>query len=428
MFKFLQKPKNNQLFKNLSRLFSKKQQNYYNILGVPKTATQADVKKAYAKLAREFHPDKNSAVDAKHKFSEINDAYATLNDEKKRNIYNQTGMTGDEQKQYTQQGSQPEEGVDFSDFFNYQSQGANPYENIFKDFEDVFGGESFKASKRPQKGADIQVSIEIDFMEAVQGITKEVSYRAKDVCGTCKGSKCKPGTSPTKCSTCTGKGTINYRQGPMQIQMGCSTCKTSGTVIRNPCQNCKGSGVSQTVLRERVDIPKGINSNQVLRVSTKGNAGENGGSKGDLLIKVIVKPDMYFNREGYDVHSQVPISICQAVLGCSFEVRTLNGKKTIHIQPGSLHGAKIKLVGEGLTKLAPNHLQKGDQFVTLSIAVPKSLTHDQRIIFEALRLVDQNNGVAPTYNPSDDGDENEKDKKGRELFQSFENLFTKKAF
>lgn len=427
MFKIWKK----QAFKTLSNLHSysfSKKPNYYQILGLPKTATQADVKKAYAKLAREFHPDKNPASDAKQKFSEINDAYQTLNDEKKRQIYNQTGMTGDEQKQYSQNTTSSTDGFDFSDFFSYQTGANNPYENIFRDFEDIFGQESNRSSKRQIKGADVHVNLEIDFSEAINGATKEFNYKAKDICSNCNGTKCRPGTSPQKCTTCSGKGTVNYRQGPMQIQMGCSSCKTTGTVIKSPCQTCKGSGFSMTNFKEIVNIPKGINSEQSLRVSGKGGIGEAGGHRGDLIIKITVKADSYFKREGFDVYTEIPISICQAVLGCCFDIRTLTGKKSITVSPGTLHGSKVKISGEGITKLAPYSHQRGDHYVIFSITVPKYLTPDQKIVFEVLKMIDDNKGVAPKFGKKTDSQsESEQEKKGRELFQSFESLFTKKV-
>ena len=417
---------NNQFSQITKRFFSKKQ-NYYQILGVAKSASLADVKKAYAKLAREFHPDKNSATDAKQKFSEINEAYATLNDEKKRQIYDQTGITGDEQKQYSNAGYSNEV-FDFSDFFSYQSgKDSKGYENLFRDFEDIFGSENQKSNKRSHRGSDVQVAMEVEFYEAVNGVTKQFSYKAKDICNLCKGSKCKPGTSPSKCTTCSGRGTVNYRQGPMHIQMGCSQCKTTGNVIKNPCLNCKGSGCAQNQITEKIDVPPGINNEQVLRVSGRGNIGDNGGIRGDLLIKILIKVDSYFKREHYDVITEVPISIHQAVLGGPLDIKTLSGTKKIHILAGTTNGTKIKLGGEGISKLAPNQNQRGDHFVIFNVTVPKNLTPDLKKVYELLKLIDENKGIFPKhiFEKEKSFEKNDEEKKREDLFQSFEPFFSK---
>jgi molecular chaperone DnaJ len=379
-----------QMHKPLVRGFSKKE-DYYKTLGISKAASQTDVKKAFAKLAREFHPDKNPAPEAKEKFSKITEAYSTLSDEKKRQVYDQYGMSSDEQRQYENAGFNPGQngGFDFNDFFKgQQGGGGNPYESVFRDFEDIFGFEGGSKSTRPQRGADIIISIEIDFFESIHGVSKDVSYRIKDICHVCNGSKCKPGTSPTKCSTCAGKGTINYRQGPMQIQMACSSCKGVGTLIKNACNNCKGNGTAFVTLKEAITIPKGINSGQNLRVASKGNRGENGGVNGDLILKVTVRPDSYFRREGYDIYTEFSITIAQAVLGSKVEVRTLYGSRSLIVPSGTTHGSKIRLPGEGVSKLAPNHSQKGDHYVILNIYVPSKLSTSEKQIYEQLRSLE----------------------------------------
>lgn len=412
-----------------TQTFSSKK-DYYEILGVPKGATQAEIKKAYVKLAREFHPDKNSAPDAKTKFSSINEAYTTLTDEKKRQVYDQTGMSSDEQKQYENSGFDPSgQGFDFSDFFKGSgNSGGSPFEGVFKDFEEVFGFEGGRAN-RPSRGADVVINIEIDFMDAINGVQKDVSYRIKDTCSSCKGSKCKTGTSPIKCSTCSGKGTVNFRQGPLQVQMGCSNCGGVGTMIKTPCSACKGSGVGYSTLKESLNVPKGINTGQNLRVSSKGNLGENGGQNGDLIIKVAVKSDPYFKRDDYDIYTELPLTISQAVLGIKLDVRTLNGKRTISVPPGTLHGSKLKLQGEGVTKLPPNNHSKGDQFVVFSVMIPSKLTPEQKNIFEELKKIEteKNTGTGSQVNKSQNSEEElGKDESKKEgFFKTFENLFNK---
>lgn len=373
------------------RLFSTRS-SYYDILGVPKGATQAEIKKAYVKLAREYHPDKNPAPEAKSKFSSINEAYTTLADEKKRQVYDRTGMGGDEQKQYQNSGFDPSgQGFDFNDFFKGQAQGgqgASTFEGVFKDFEEIFGFNSDKARTTAARGADVVLNLEIDFMDAINGFQKEVSYRIKDSCATCKGTKCKPGTSTTKCTTCSGKGTMNYRQGPMVIQMACNTCGGAGTTIKSPCTSCKGSGVGYSTQTETIHIPKGMNTGQNLRIGGRGNKGENSGPNGDLIVKVIVRPDPYFRRQEYDIYVDVPLTISQAVLGTRMDVRTLSGKKTIQVPPGTVHGSKLRMPGEGVTKLPPNQHAKGDQYVVFSVTIPSTLTPEQRAIFESLKSME----------------------------------------
>lgn len=417
----------------MRRAYSKKE-DYYKTLGIAKGATQTEIKKAFAKLAREYHPDKNPAPEAKDKFAKITEAYSTLSDEKKRQIYDQYGMSSDEQKQYENAGFNPgfDGGFDFSDFFKaQQGGGGNPYENIFRDFEDIFGFESGAKSTRPQRGADIIMNLEIDFFDAVNGISKEVSYRMKDVCGTCSGSKCKPGTSPTKCHTCSGKGTVNYRQGPMQIQMACSSCKGSGSSIKHPCTNCKGTGVAMNTHKESINIPKGINNGQNLRVASKGNKGENGGASGDLIIKVSVRPDSYFRREGYDIYTDVSITIAQAVLGAKIEVRTLSGNRSVTVPPGTAHGSKIRLPGEGVTKLAPNQNQKGDHYVVFGVYIPSKLNSTERQIFEQLRSLETGTVKASTETRQAKPDsekskeEDESAKNNGRFFKGFDTLFNK---
>lgn len=414
------------------RKFSEKK-DYYQTLGIPRGATQAEIKKAYIKLAREYHPDKNPAPEAKQKFSSINEAYTTLTDEKKRQVYDQTGMSSDEQRQYENSGFDPNsQGFDFSEFFkgaSTQGQGGNPFEGVFQNFEDIFGFDGGR-SNRSAKGPDVLVNLEIDFMEAINGVQKEISYRIKDACSSCKGSKCKPGTSATKCSTCAGKGTVNYRQGPLQVQMGCSSCGGVGSTIKTPCTACRGTGVGYSTLKETLNIPKGINTGQNLRVSGKGNLGENGGKSGDLIVKVNVQKDPYFNRDEYDVYVELPLTISQAVLGTKLDVRTLTGVKSINVPAGTVHGSKLRIVGEGVTKLPPNNHSKGDQYVVFSVIIPSKLTSEQKAIFESLKKMestkDQTSKSTESSTQSVYKEEStEEHAKKESFFKTFENLFNK---
>lgn len=359
---------------------------YYQTLGLKKGASAADIKKAYIKLAREYHPDRNPAPTAKERFTEISEAYQTLSDDKKRSVYDNYGIGADEQKQYEGGFGGPQDFSNFSDFFGGGAKGGG-HEGMFKDFEDLFsmGGEGQKAARRATRGADVVLSFELDFMDAVTGASKEVAYKTVDVCGTCQGSKCKPGTAPAKCASCGGKGSVNFRQGPMVIQMGCSACGGAGTTIKSPCSACRGSGSTYKTVKESVSIPKGVNSGQTLRMTGKGNLGENGGPRGDLLIKVVIKPDRHFRREDYNVISDLQVTISQAVLGFDTEVKTVSGTRKVRIPAGTTHGAKVRLIGEGVPKLPPNDHERGDHFIVVQITVPAKLSTEQRELFEKLR-------------------------------------------
>ncbi len=189
----------------------------------------------------------------------------------------------------------------------------------------------------------------------------------RDVCGVCKGNKCSPGTHPSRCQTCHGSGTVNFRQGPMQIQMDCNSCDGKGSSIKNPCHNCKGHGEAHKTQKETIKIPQGISNGQNLRVSMKGNQGRNGGRSGDLIIKIKVKNDSYFRREGYNIYTEIPLNISQAVLGAELEVKTLIGKRKIHIKPGTAHGDQLRIPNAGVSKLPPNQNQKGSHFLIFKV-------------------------------------------------------------
>lgn len=336
-------------------------------------------------------------------------------------------MTGDEQDNMAGgAGGDPFSG--FSEFWK-RARGGNAAggrgksqqfdEDFFEDFESFFnmGGEGRQT--RQMKGQDIHVHIELNFMDAVNGAKKEINIDKKGVCTTCHGSKCKPGTSATKCNNCGGRGTVNYRQGPMVIQMACNYCKGAGTTIKNPCATCRGSGISNVKVKEEVVIPKGINNGQNLRFSGKvnqmpfgslfidlfmqGNVGENQGAAGDLIVKVSVKPDPYFKREGYDIYTEAYITIAQvygnllessnemdqAVLGTTVEVKTLQGTRRIQLNEGIQHGEKRKLSGLGITKLAPQHHEKGDHYVVFKITVPKTLSQKQKELYSQLQKLEE---------------------------------------
>lgn len=384
------------LFKTSVRYFHKSnsflapRKDLYEILGVSKGASQSEIKKAYYQLAQKYHPDKNPATNAKEQFAEISNAYETLSDDKKRKTYDQFGMTGDEQ---AQAGGGFGGGDPFSDFFRgsggpfgggFGGYGGQGFDESM--FEGIFGG---GRSRHPTKGQDIRIRMDLGFEEAVRGTKKTINYDRISQCATCKGSKCAPGSSPVKCEVCGGKGHTHMRHGPMTIQMACNKCHGEGTIIKNPCKPCRGTGVSQITQKEEVTIPQGINTNQSLRVSGKGNASGNAGPTGDLIIEINVKPDPYYRREGYDIYTDTYLSISQAVLGGDLKVKTLYGDQTIHVKNGTQHGDKLKIPNKGVPHLPPNTNVKGDHYVVLKVTVPTTLTAPEEELYRKLAQTEQ---------------------------------------
>lgn len=388
----------NLLRKNSARFFARGKEDFYKVLGVTKSATRAEIKKAYARLAQEYHPDKNPDATAETKFAKITEAYQTLNDPKKREIYDNYGMSADEQKEYSN-GAEGFGDAGFGGFWDQQG-GFSSFENMFMDFDEFFNfSETSQKRNKPLKGSDVYVNLTISFLDAVNGCVREVSYKMKDTCKTCSGSGCKPGTSPVKCGTCRGKGTINYRQGPMNIQMTCGDCHGEGTLIKHFCGTCRGSGKDVVVMKQSVNIPRGINTGQNLRLAQKGQKGENGGGPGDLIIRVTVKEDKVFKRDGYDVHIDKELSITQAVLGTQVEINNLEGKRMVTIPAGISTGSRIKLANQGIRKLAPNQSQRGDFYINVIVKIPKTLTPRQKEIFEELRRLEERGSSATASAP-----------------------------
>ena len=357
---------------------------FYNILGVTKSASESEIKKAYFALAKKYHPDVNKEPDAKNKFAEISQAYETLGNAEKRRMYDDTGMTGDEQDQAKNAGFDPEGFGGFNPFGGFSGGGAGfgNFQDIFSEFEEFFSGG--KREKVNFKGEDVNLSLEISFMDSIKGVKKEVTLERKSQCGTCKGSKVKPGTSPTKCSNCGGRGVVFFQRGPMSIQTVCTKCKGSGSMIKSPCTPCKGTGYSYIEVSETVNIPAGVTNGQNLRMANKGHSAEGSGPQGDLLIKVNVSPHPVFKREGNDVVSEINIEIPQAVLGGTVEAETAYGQVKVNVEPGTSPGDKFKVAGQGVPHLPPNHHKKGDHIFTFKIKVPKTLNDKQRKLYQQL--------------------------------------------
>ncbi len=346
---------------------------YYEILGVPKNATAEDLKSAFRKLARQYHPDINKEADAEEKFKELNEAYAVLSDEQKRAAYDRYGHAGVQGPN-----GSPDFTVDFSDFAD-----------IFGDLFGFggFGRSSTRSRNAPRRGADLQYHLDLTFEEAVFGVEKEISITRDEVCSTCSGSGAEPGTSATRCTTCNGTGEVRQvRQtilGSMVQVATCPTCKGQGETISTPCRTCQGRGVERQTRQKVVSIPAGVDTGIQIRLAGEGQPGTNGGPNGNLYITIQVKPHKYFRRQENDILLNLNINIAQATLGADVEIPTVDGKnETLHIPSGTQPGKVLHLKGKGVPRLRSNG--RGDQLVLINVEVPTRLNSEQKELFEKL--------------------------------------------
>ncbi len=340
---------------------------YYEVLGVDKSASDQEIKKAYRVLAKKYHPDANpDNAEAEAKFKEASEAYAVLSDSEKRAKYDQFGHSAFDPNQ----GGTGFEGFDFSDIFG----------DLFG-FGDIFGGGRSRAAA-PQRGNDIQTRVELTFLEAAFGCKKTVDIWAYDDCPDCSGSGAKSGTQPETCPTCRGTGQMRVQQqtmfGTMSSVRTCSTCGGTGKYIREKCDRCGGSGRIKSKKTYEVNIPAGIDAGQSVRMPGKGEPGTLGGPRGDLYITVSIKADPFFSRQGYDVFCAVPISFTQAALGDNLVIKTIDGEVQYTISPGTQPGTRFRLKGKGIPYLRGSNNQRGDQYVTVNIEVPKKLNDEQK--------------------------------------------------
>jgi len=344
---------------------------YYEVLGVTKGATDAEIKKAYRVVAKKYHPDTNPGnAEAEEKFKEAAEAYAVLSDPEKKAKYDQYGHAAFEQ------GGGPGGfgGFDFSDMGD-----------IFGDiFGDMFGGGSRqRQSNGPVKGANIKTTVRVTFEEAVFGTQTELELPLKDECDVCKGSGAQPGHSPETCSKCAGKGQVVYTQqslfGMARTVQSCPDCGGSGKLIKFKCSNCAGSGFVKSKKKIQVAVPAGIDNGQSIRIREKGEPGINGGGRGDLLVTVLVDRHPTFQRQEYDLYSSEPISFTQAALGGKITITTIDGSYDLEIKPGTQTDTKVKLKGKGVPTLRNKNVI-GDHYVTLIVQVPDKLTEEQKSI------------------------------------------------
>jgi len=346
---------------------------YYEVLGVEKTADEAALKKAYRALAKKYHPDMNPGdAEAEKKFKEASEAYAVLSDPEKRRQYDQFGHAAFEGGMGGQGGFG---GFDFS---------GSDFTDIFGDiFGDLFGGgrRSGAASNGPMKGSNVRTSVRITFEEAVFGCEKEIELTVKEECKTCKGSGAKPGTTPVTCGKCGGKGQVVFAQqsffGTVRNVQTCPDCQGKGKVIKEKCTDCRGTGYIPMKKRFAVDIPAGIDNGQCKRLSGQGEPGINGGPRGDVLVEVIVGRHPIFQRQETSIFSTVPVSFAVAALGGEIVIDTVDGKVIYEVKAGTQTDTRIRLKGKGVPSLR-NKDVRGDQYVTLVVQVPDKLSHEAR--------------------------------------------------
>lgn len=358
---------------------AEQKRDYYEVLGISKTADDAEIKKAYRVLAKKYHPDMNPGdAEAEKKFKEASEAYAVLSDPEKRRQYDQFGHAAFEGGGAGGFGGFDFNSADFGDIFG----------DIFGDF--FGGGRRRGANNGPMKGANIRTSVRITFEEAVFGVSKEIELTLKDECATCHGTGAKPGTSPETCTKCGGKGQVVFTQqsffGTVRNVQSCPECNGTGKVIKEKCADCHGTGYIANRKKIQVSIPAGIDNGQSVRIRDKGEPGTNGGPRGDLLVEVIVARHPIFQRQDYNIFSTVPISYAVAALGGDVVVDTVDGKVIYEVKPGTQTDTKVRLKGKGVPSLR-NKEVRGDHYVTLVVQTPEKLSGEAKELlkqFDAL--------------------------------------------
>jgi molecular chaperone DnaJ len=348
---------------------------YYETLGVPKNASEEDIKKAYRKLAMKHHPDRNQGDDAKkseEKFKEAKEAYEMLTDAQKRAAYDQYGHAGVD----------PAMGRGGAG-----GEGMGGFAEAFGDiFGDIFGGAGGQrrgpGGQQVFRGSDLSYAMEITLEEAAAGKETQIRIPAYESCETCKGSGAKPGTQPKTCSTCNGAGTVHMRQGFFSIQQTCPHCHGTGKIIPEPCATCHGQGKVKKNKTLEVKIPGGINEGMRIRSSGNGEPGTNGGPAGDLYIEIRIKQHEIFERDGDDLHCTVPVGLTTAALGGGIEVPTLGGKAEIELPEGTQHGKTFRLRGKGIKGVRSSY--PGDLYCHVAVETPIKLTEHQRKLMKEL--------------------------------------------
>lgn len=346
---------------------------YYEVLGVDKSADDGAIKKAYRSLAKKYHPDMNPGdKEAEAKFKEVNEAYDVLSDPDKKSKYDQYGHAAFD----------PASGMGGGGFGGFGDFGFD-INDIFSSF---FGGGMGGGSRRngPVRGDNITVRLTLTFEEAVFGCKKEITYQKVQKCGECGGSGAEKGTSPKTCPTCNGSGQVRVQQrtpfGIMQSQKTCDACRGTGKIIEKKCAGCKGTGFTRVSKKLEVNIPAGIDDGQQVSLKYQGSDGMNGGSAGDLNIIINTRPHAVFERDGYDIYCEIPITYAEATLGAEIDIPTLEGQQKFTIPEGTQTGTVFTLRGKGITRI--NSKVRGNLYITVVVEVPKNLTGEQKKLLE----------------------------------------------
>ena len=345
---------------------------YYEVLGVPRSASDQEIKSAYRKLALKYHPDRNPGDKvAEDRFKEAAEAYAVLADTDKRHIYDRFGHPG--------LGGAATGGFDPTVFTGF--------EDILGGLGDIFGiGEMFGGQRRrggPQRGADLRYDLEISFDESARGVETTIQIPRQETCETCNGSGAAPGSKPTTCPQCQGRGQLRYQQGFFTVARTCGQCRGTGSIISSPCTTCRGTGRVQQTRKLTVKIPAGIASGQRLRLSGEGEAGAGGGPAGDLYVVVHVQEHAFFHRDGNDLFCEIPLNYTTLALGGEITIPSLEGEETLKIPEGTQTGATFRLRGKGMPDVVAGR-GRGDLLVTVKVVTPRKLTKEQRKVLEQL--------------------------------------------
>ncbi|ACK69023.1 chaperone protein DnaJ [Gloeothece citriformis PCC 7424] len=351
---------------------------YYEILGVSRDANKDEIKRAYRRLARKYHPDVNKEIGAEERFKEINRAYEILSEPETRARYDRFGEAG--------VSSGAGSGFEYGDMGGI----ADIFETIFSGFGGMGTGTSSRRRTGPVRGDDLRLDFKLNFREAVFGGEKEIRIRHLETCQVCEGSGAKPGTGSRTCSTCSGSGQVRRATrtpfGTFAQVSVCPTCNGSGEVIEEKCEACGGSGRKQETKKLKITIPAGVDNGTRLRVSREGDAGQRGGPPGDLYVYLSVETDEEFQREGIDIKSEISISYLQAILGCRLSVNTVDGPEEITIEPGTQPNTVLTLPNRGVPKLG-NPVARGDHLITINVSIPTRVNPEERELLEKLAKI-----------------------------------------
>jgi len=362
---------------------------YYEVLGVQKNASKDEIKKAYRKLAIQYHPDKNPGnKEAEEKFKEATEAYEVLADEKKKAAYDQFGFAGVD----NMGGGQAHDWSNFRGFEDiFGGDFSSIFDSIFGGGFSNFGGGGFRrgnSQNEARQGADLQYALDIQFKDAVFGTKEEIQFLHNESCQTCKGSGAAKGAERKTCPSCQGSGQMRHTQGIYRFSSTCPNCRGQGFIIERPCPECGGSGTQKKRIKIAVTIPPGVENGRRLVIPRQGDAGQNGGPSGDLYVLIRIKPHEYFERHEYDLYCAVPISVTQAALGAEIRVSTLDGKTIkVKVTPGTQNGKMLRIRDEGV----PSGSHRGNLYIKLIVRIPEKLSRRGKELLEELSRTEGEN-------------------------------------